>query len=112
MASAERFNHAVRALPDAAWSQEVRMRTGELRTPGALAPTRLRELEVHHVDLTAGYTFADVPAARGKPQRVAMVWMGVVRSAGSVRSRRAASRRRRRIQAATVACSHWKRRCR
>ncbi|MCE4942070.1 maleylpyruvate isomerase family mycothiol-dependent enzyme [Streptomyces albulus] len=60
-ASAERFDHAVRALPDAAWSYEVRMRTGELRTPAALLPTRLRELEVHHVDLAAGYAFADVP---------------------------------------------------
>ncbi|MFF2808250.1 maleylpyruvate isomerase family mycothiol-dependent enzyme [Streptomyces sp. NPDC058000] len=61
VASAERFDHAVRALPDAAWSHEVRMRTGELRTPGALVPTRLRELEVHHVDLATGYTFTDVP---------------------------------------------------
>ncbi|PJN38618.1 hypothetical protein CG747_21115 [Streptomyces sp. CB02959] len=61
VASAERFDHAVRALPEAAWSHEVRMRTGELRTPAALVPTRLRELEVHHVDLAAGYAFADVP---------------------------------------------------
>lgn len=61
LASAERFDAAVRSLPDAAWRYEVRMRTGELRTPGALVPTRLRELEVHHADLAAGYTFRDVP---------------------------------------------------
>ena len=61
VASAERFDDAVRSLPDAAWSYEVRMRTGELRTPEALASARLRELEVHHADLAVGYGFADVP---------------------------------------------------
>ncbi|MFK0293328.1 maleylpyruvate isomerase family mycothiol-dependent enzyme [Streptomyces sp. NPDC090442] len=65
-ASADRFDHAVRTLPSAAWSYEVRMRTGELRTPAALVPTRLRELEVHHVDLDAGYAFADVPTAAAR----------------------------------------------
>ncbi|MGW1205363.1 maleylpyruvate isomerase family mycothiol-dependent enzyme [Streptomyces cyaneofuscatus] len=59
--SAARFEAAVRALPAAAWHNEVRMRTGELRTPASLVPTRLRELEVHHVDLARGYTCADVP---------------------------------------------------
>ncbi|MFF4948458.1 maleylpyruvate isomerase family mycothiol-dependent enzyme [Streptomyces chattanoogensis] len=59
--SAARFEEAVRALPDAAWRAEVRMRTGELRTPASIVPTRLRELEVHHADLALGYTFADVP---------------------------------------------------
>ncbi|MFE2383603.1 DinB family protein [Streptomyces misionensis] len=34
--TAARFETAVRALPPAAWSAEVRMRTGELRTPTAL----------------------------------------------------------------------------
>lgn len=59
--SAARFDEAVRSLPPAAWEQQIRMRTGELRTPAELVPTRLRELEVHHADLAAGYTFADVP---------------------------------------------------
>lgn len=59
--SAARFEREVRSLPAAAWHAEVRMRTGELRTPAALIPTRLRELEVHHADLAAGYTFADIP---------------------------------------------------
>ncbi|MEU3838636.1 maleylpyruvate isomerase family mycothiol-dependent enzyme [Streptomyces sp. NPDC028635] len=60
--TAARFEEAVRALPPAAWHGEVRMRTGELRTPSTLVPTRLRELEIHHADLDAGYGFADIPA--------------------------------------------------
>ncbi|MFI6764615.1 maleylpyruvate isomerase family mycothiol-dependent enzyme [Streptomyces sp. NPDC050355] len=61
LTSAERFDDALRTLPEAAWSYQVRMRTGELRTPDALVLARLRELEVHHVDLATGYTFAQVP---------------------------------------------------
>ncbi|WP_261951699.1 maleylpyruvate isomerase N-terminal domain-containing protein [Streptomyces nigrescens] len=61
--SAERFAAALRALPEAAWQARVRMRTGETRTPAGLMETRLRELEIHHADLDAGYTFADIPAA-------------------------------------------------
>ncbi|WP_250405283.1 maleylpyruvate isomerase family mycothiol-dependent enzyme [Streptomyces cellostaticus] len=60
--TAVRFDEAVRALPPDAWHSEVRMRTGELRTPSTLVPTRLRELEIHHADLDAGYRFADIPA--------------------------------------------------
>ncbi|WP_406251703.1 maleylpyruvate isomerase family mycothiol-dependent enzyme [Streptomyces cyaneofuscatus] len=59
--SAARFDEAVRSLSPAAWERPVRMRTGELRTAAELVPTRLRELEVHHADLAAGYTFDDVP---------------------------------------------------
>ncbi len=59
--SAARFEAAVRALSSAAWHNEVRMRTGELRTPASLVPTRLRELEIHHMDLARGYSCADVP---------------------------------------------------
>ncbi|TJZ57518.1 maleylpyruvate isomerase family mycothiol-dependent enzyme [Streptomyces piniterrae] len=65
-AGAARFEEAVRALPAEAWRAEVRMRTGELRTPATLVPTRLRELEVHHADLAAGYTFADVPPSAAR----------------------------------------------
>ncbi|MFI0999530.1 maleylpyruvate isomerase family mycothiol-dependent enzyme [Streptomyces galbus] len=61
-ATAARFEEAVRALPPAAWHAEVRMRTGEWRTPATLVPTRLRELEIHHADLDAGYGFRDIPA--------------------------------------------------
>lgn len=58
--SSARFEQMMRTLPDAAWSAEVRMRPGELREPAALPLIRLRELEVHHVDLDVGYTFADI----------------------------------------------------
>ncbi|GAB1332113.1 maleylpyruvate isomerase family mycothiol-dependent enzyme [Streptomyces sennicomposti] len=60
--SAARFGATVRSLPPAAWHAEVRMRTGELRTPATLIPTWLRELEIHHADLDAGYGFSDIPA--------------------------------------------------
>ncbi|WP_051180107.1 maleylpyruvate isomerase family mycothiol-dependent enzyme [Nocardia concava] len=60
-ASAERFAEAVRLLTPDAWQREVRPRTGELRTPETLVPMRLRELEIHHADLNAGYCFADIP---------------------------------------------------
>ncbi|MFJ6632582.1 maleylpyruvate isomerase family mycothiol-dependent enzyme [Streptomyces sp. NPDC091376] len=60
--SAARFAEAVRAVPSTAWHTEVRMRTGELRTPATLVPTRLRELELHHADLDSGYGFTDIPA--------------------------------------------------
>ncbi|MEU2133707.1 maleylpyruvate isomerase family mycothiol-dependent enzyme [Streptomyces sp. NPDC018352] len=65
-AGADRFAEAVRALPEDAWQAEVRMRTGELRTPHTLVPARLRELEVHHADLAAGYGFADIPPAAAR----------------------------------------------
>lgn len=56
------FDREVRSLPAAAWSFPVVPRTGEPRTPATLVPIRLRELEIHHVDLDVGYTFADIPA--------------------------------------------------
>ncbi|MFB7599745.1 maleylpyruvate isomerase N-terminal domain-containing protein [Streptomyces sp. NPDC056160] len=62
--SAARFEAAVRALPPAAWHYEVRMRTGEPRTPATLISTRLRELEVHHADWmpnTASRTYRPTP---------------------------------------------------
>lgn len=56
------FDREVRSLPVAAWSFPVVPRTGEPRTPATLVPIRLRELEIHHVDLNVGYDFADIPA--------------------------------------------------
>lgn len=58
--SSVRFDQAMRTLPDHAWRAQVRMRPGELRAPAALPLIRLRELEVHHVDLEVGYAFADI----------------------------------------------------
>ncbi|MEU6021368.1 maleylpyruvate isomerase family mycothiol-dependent enzyme [Micromonospora sp. NPDC048871] len=52
--SADRYAEAVAAMPVPAWSATVQTRRGPL--PAAvLVWRRLRELEVHHVDLAAGY---------------------------------------------------------
>ncbi|MFY1672049.1 maleylpyruvate isomerase family mycothiol-dependent enzyme [Plantactinospora sp. WMMB334] len=60
--SAERFAEAARALPAAAWAAEVRTFRGHL--PAAILTwRRLREVEIHHVDLAAGYRSADWPDA-------------------------------------------------
>jgi len=58
--SSARFDEMMRALPEVAWRATVRMRPGELRPPAALPLIRLREIEVHHVDLAVGYTFGDI----------------------------------------------------
>ena len=55
------FADTIRDLPGHAWAAHVRMRPGELRAPAALPWIRLREIEVHHVDLDVGYGFADIP---------------------------------------------------
>lgn len=55
-----RFDAMLRALPEFAWGASVRMRPGELRAPAALPLIRVREIEVHHVDLVVGYTFGDI----------------------------------------------------
>ncbi|MGW5111799.1 maleylpyruvate isomerase family mycothiol-dependent enzyme [Nocardia sp. NPDC004123] len=65
-AGARRFADAVRLLPAEAWERTVRPRTGELRTPEALVPMRLRELEIHHADLNAGYSFSDIPESAAR----------------------------------------------
>jgi maleylpyruvate isomerase len=57
---AARFDEMMRTLPDHAWRARVRMRPGELRAPAALPLIRLRELEMHHVDLALGYTFNNI----------------------------------------------------
>jgi len=55
------FDQSVRSLPAQAWNFPVVPRTGEPRTPATLVPIRLRELEIHHVDLDVGYTVEDIP---------------------------------------------------
>jgi maleylpyruvate isomerase len=60
-ATATLFDDTVRGLPEAAWSVEVTTPTGEPRTPRGIVFIRLRELEIHHVDLAVGYAFADIP---------------------------------------------------
>lgn len=60
------FDTALRELPKDAWQAQVRMRPGELRRPSALPWIRVREIEVHHVDLALGYGFADIPTATAR----------------------------------------------
>ncbi|MGW0503293.1 maleylpyruvate isomerase family mycothiol-dependent enzyme [Micromonospora sp. NPDC003241] len=56
--SADRFTEAVAAMPVPAWAATVETRRGPW--PAALLVWgRLRELEIHHVDLAAGYQPAD-----------------------------------------------------
>ncbi|MER7460696.1 maleylpyruvate isomerase family mycothiol-dependent enzyme [Micromonospora sp. NPDC126480] len=62
--SADRFAEAVAAMPVEAWGATVETRRGPW--PAAmLVWGRLRELEVHHVDLAAGYGPADWPEVFG-----------------------------------------------
>ena len=56
-----RLAAAVRELPDAAWSAEVRTPDGHA-VPASMVPwLRSREVWVHAVDLDSGTSFADVP---------------------------------------------------
>ncbi|MBE1492163.1 maleylpyruvate isomerase family mycothiol-dependent enzyme [Plantactinospora soyae] len=61
-ASAERLADAARELPAEAWAAQVRSNLGP-RAAATLVWGRLREVEVHHVDLAAGYRTADWPDA-------------------------------------------------
>ena len=56
--SADRFTEAVAAMPVAAWGATVETRRGPWPAT-LLVWGRLRELEIHHVDLAAGYRPAD-----------------------------------------------------
>jgi maleylpyruvate isomerase len=60
-ASAGRFDEAVAAMPAQAWSNVVQLRSGAEVPAAALPWHRLRELEVHHVDLAAAYRPEDWP---------------------------------------------------
>ena len=57
--AADRFSAAVTAVPDEAWERQVRMgaaATGRTIPARRVLWERLKELELHHVDLDAGYT--------------------------------------------------------
>lgn len=56
--SADRFAEAVATMPVEAWAATVRGRRGPLPAT-AIVWNRLREIEVHHVDLAADYRPAD-----------------------------------------------------
>jgi maleylpyruvate isomerase len=62
-ASAGRFDEAVAVMPAQAWSELVQLRSGAEVPAAALPWHRLRELEVHHVDLAAAYRPEDWPEA-------------------------------------------------
>jgi maleylpyruvate isomerase len=55
-AAAERFAEAVASMPPDRWDVAVRWRSGATGSARAVLPSRRREVEVHHVDLDAGYT--------------------------------------------------------
>ncbi|MEU4567389.1 maleylpyruvate isomerase family mycothiol-dependent enzyme [Micromonospora sp. NPDC023956] len=56
---ADRFTEAVAAMPAEAWAATVQGRSGRPLPAATLVWARLREIEVHHVDLAADYRPAD-----------------------------------------------------
>lgn len=56
--SAALFSDAARALPTRLWDSEVTWMSGVRRPVSSALTGRLREVELHHVDLDAGYTAA------------------------------------------------------
>jgi maleylpyruvate isomerase len=61
--SGERFAAAVRDMPAAAWTAVVEWTSGTKSPAARVMWSRLREVEIHHVDLGAGYGPADWPEA-------------------------------------------------
>ncbi|GLW23366.1 hypothetical protein Mame01_34090 [Microbispora amethystogenes] len=59
--SAERFAAAVKGMPAAAWAAPVSAMTPPEHPAWYVPVRRLREIEVHHADLGAGYGWADWP---------------------------------------------------
>src|SRR5262249_52666106 len=59
--SAERIDEAVAQMPPDAWAATVRWRSGRPTPAAYVMWSRLREVEIHHVDLDAGYRSADWP---------------------------------------------------
>jgi maleylpyruvate isomerase len=58
-----RFAEAVAQMPPEAWARTVRGTTGPDLPAALVMWSRLREVEIHHVDLGAGYGPADWPDA-------------------------------------------------
>lgn len=72
--AATRFLGLARSLTDDAWQAQVRTRQGRPIPATEVLWMRLQEVEIHHVDLNAGYTPANWPApfvARILPQATA-----------------------------------------
>lgn len=62
--SADRFTEAVAAMPAPAWAATVETPRGP-KVAAALVWNRLREVEVHHLDLASGHRPVDWPEAFG-----------------------------------------------
>ncbi|MFI2284005.1 maleylpyruvate isomerase family mycothiol-dependent enzyme [Nocardia beijingensis] len=62
-AAATRFLGLARSLTDDAWRAQVRTRQGRPIPATEVLWMRLQEVEIHHVDLNAGYTPTHWPAA-------------------------------------------------
>ena len=63
LASVGRFVEVVQAVPDDAWDGRFDRTPGGRSLPLDAVPTmRVREMEIHHVDLGTGYSPADWPA--------------------------------------------------
>ena len=62
-AACARFAAAVSAMPALAWSTVVRWTDGRESPAAQVMWRRLREVEIHHVDLSTGYRPADWPEA-------------------------------------------------
>ncbi|MFI0406100.1 maleylpyruvate isomerase family mycothiol-dependent enzyme [Actinomadura sp. 3N508] len=61
--SARRFADAYALMPDEAWARTVQWTSGARHPAARAADARLTEVLVHHVDLDAGFTPRDWPAA-------------------------------------------------
>lgn len=60
--SAERFADAVAVMPPQAWTTVIQWSSGTRRPATQIVWGRLREVEVHHLDLATGYGSEDWPA--------------------------------------------------
>jgi maleylpyruvate isomerase len=60
-AACDRLTEAIDAMPAEAWSNTIRWIHGREAPAAEVMWRRMRELEIHHVDLAAGYTAADWP---------------------------------------------------
>ncbi len=86
--SAGRFAAAVRRMPAAAWTALVSGMNPPDHPAWYVPIRRLREVEVHHADLGAGYGWADWPETYVRRElHDTMLWLGSESPAGEVVAR-------------------------
>ncbi|MGI5156728.1 maleylpyruvate isomerase N-terminal domain-containing protein [Microbispora sp. CA-102843] len=86
--SAERFAAAVREMPAEAWTASVSGMNPPEHPAWYVPIRRLREVEVHHADLGAGYGWADWPETYVRRELYdTMLWLGDESPAGEVVAR-------------------------